>query len=36
MQAMGSTLLSALAAMAVALPVVVSAQPKPVLDYGFY
>src|SRR5476649_705665 len=36
MQAMRSTLLSALATMAVALPVVVSAQPKPVLDYGFY
>src|ERR1700681_3542649 len=36
MQAMGSTLLSALAAIAVALPVVVCAQPKPVLDYGYY
>jgi hypothetical protein len=36
MQAMGLTLLSALAAMAVALPVVVSAQPKPVLDYSYY
>ncbi len=36
MQAMGSILLSAVAAIAVALPAAVSAQPKPVLDYGFY
>ena len=36
MQATGSVLLSTLAAIAVALPVVLSAQPKPVLDYGFY
>ena len=36
MQAMGSLLLSTVAAIAVVLPAAVSAQPKPVLDYGFY
>jgi hypothetical protein len=36
MQAMGSILLSAVAAIAVALQAGVSAQPKPLLDYGFY
>ena len=36
MQAMGSILLSTLIAIAAVFPVTVSAQPKPVLDYGFY
>jgi hypothetical protein len=36
MQSMGSILFSAVGAIAVALPAAVSAQPKPVLDYGFY
>jgi hypothetical protein len=36
MQVLGSVVLSALAAIAVALPGAVSAQPKPSLDYGFY
>jgi hypothetical protein len=36
MRATRSTLLSAIAAIAVALPAAVSAQPKPELDYGFY
>ena len=36
MPAIESILRSALTALAVALPVVVSAQPKPVLDYSFY
>ena len=36
MWAIGSILLAAVAAIAVGLPPVVSAQPKPVLDYGFY
>jgi len=35
MHALGS-ILSAMAAIAVALPAAVSAQPQPVLDYGFY
>ncbi|MGB9216812.1 MAG: hypothetical protein WCC42_16510, partial [Pseudolabrys sp.] len=36
MKTMGPILLSAVAAIAPALPAAVSAQPKPVLDYGFY
>jgi len=36
MQTMGSTLLSAVAAIAVALPAAVLAEPKTVLDYAFY
>ena len=36
MQAMGSILISTVAAIAVALPAEVSAQPTLVLDYGFY
>ena len=36
MRAMGLIPLSAVAAIAAALPTVVSAQSKPVLDYGFY
>src|SRR5450830_1699097 len=33
---MGSILRSAMAAITMAIPTAVSAQPKPVLDYGFY
>ena len=33
---MHAMILSAMAAIAVALPAAVSAQPQPVLDYGFY
>ena len=36
MQEMGSILLSTLIAISVALPVAVSAQSKPELDYGYY
>ena len=36
MYALRSTLLAAIATVAVALPALVSAEPKPVLDYGFY
>jgi len=36
MKATGSMLVSALSAVAVALPTVAHAQSKPVLDYGFY
>ena len=36
MKTMGPILLSAVAAISPALPAAVSAQPKPVLDYGFY
>ena len=36
MQAIGPIIRSALTAAAVALPMAVSAEPKPVLDYGFY
>jgi hypothetical protein len=36
MKTMGPILLSAVAAIAPELPAAVSAQPKPVLDYGFY